>query len=843
MKKTSFSLLISLALLATFAVAVSSVDHSPRHLGAALIAQETVRVGSPTRGVTEDVIPDGLRAEGYDFSQTSDLDDFADAFIDELSSSGEDDFGGVMSSGIEYLQRFFSRKAVQEAPIVGPYFDQALEEGIENASPGPFEQVVCRQGLQVAEDLIRAGALYISAPSSEVDASRRSFFQNAVKQLGADQACALMSALGSPDDAYLDQLLSLSKNAGAQDAAPGRFERLVCEYGQDQAREIISRGVFAAEESSSEEKARARIFETVLLDRGEEEACSMMRLLSERGTMYREMDLYLGDEILYHPSGVPLNWASFYKFLAEKEKSRFQDWRNGFDAIREITGVDVSEDAWFKLYELWFRDQYPEFPHYFAEDFANPDVVRILFGGLPPGVYAASLSDDVTGENWEDVLTEYDIQESTRGAAPASPGDDLTDVLVHPNGQTLSWAMLYKYLFLQKNPGVTVSEPASGAWYLPYEQWFRTEYPSFPASHPADPALPEVVESLYGGLPEGVGFDRRIVEFQGGGLTDLSRQINQLALTNFVTDESLGLYASAYLANEDVQQLLYGADGEAYTWAGFWPAVVAYEASRPSDEARTVLEDSVSPVWRAWFRTYYPDLEVPSGQALVTVAEARFFLGGDLPAGSYGVDVDLQRSLRLLENFRSISMGSLTTGVEGTLQSQGQRREDGVPVYDIAPLDEGQEQIFGDVAAAIAGMTEVLEVFDQNARDFEDYLALQENLFFQSEIFALLTGEDDEYGAYLTLFDQGADEEAYEYLKFLTYVPVFPNFLDGVETLRGLFLGAEGLEEEIVELPTADLVTDLDALPEVDVDPNEICSQTEEGDVIIEDRPDCRSLF
>lgn len=836
MKNSLFPYFVT-ALVILTALAVGSSSMAPDRdsldeVGASLIAQNFLRVGSPTQGTSN---PDSIRELSYEFESATTIEDFSDGFVERLSRSANPDSAEpVISAGIDYLERYFAQENFADMPQLQSFLQQAQQEGFQKTPSGPYERLVCRDGVEVADDLVRSGAVRITAPESELDAGRRTFFQQLLKQIGESAACELMYALGAPGEQFLDQIESLSEYSGAQDAVPRRFERLVCEFGEADAREILSAGTFDFEGIPSDaELAREEIFETTLAEQGEVRACALMQKLQERSTLYLETSTGSDSgEVLFHPNGEVLNWAAFYKMLAEKQDVSYAKWLENFAMIRSVTGIMLDDEPWFAPYERWFRDSYPEFPHFRAEDPVNPKIVRLLYGGLPEGV---SGEQEMVFQLQGDAVLE-ELDNALRESAPEL--NTLADVLIHPNGQILSWAMFYKYMQEKAEPGTGIVAPGV-EWYVPYEVWFRTQYPDFPPSHPADPALPEVVEALYGGLPEGVTRGQREVTLQGGGLTTLSQELNQLALSGYrgaapqeytvPTEEDLQRYVSAYLDASDVDQLLYTAAGQPYVWRDFWNEVVSYEQSQG--------QFTEASGYREWFLTRFPELSVPDENEFVTVAEAKFFLGGNLPEGSYAVDVDLQLMIESLRNFRNVTLGSLASGTEISLVDEVEVNDAGVPVYTVDPLPQDANEAAEQSAELAASLREYLQVLEEEATYMRDFRELQDNLIFQADMQNLLEGPGDETSVYSTLFDQGVSEEANEYLQFLNFVPVYPDSLDGIQTLMALFAGVETDSEtypaglESVGLDETEAEGNL-------ADPLWNCSQTEDG-VIVDTSPEC----
>jgi hypothetical protein len=113
--------------------------------------------------------------------------------------------------------------------------------------------------------------------------------------------------------------------------------------------------------------------------------------LLENGLEYIESDLlvseyldYLllpGEEILYRTDRQEiLNWAAFYKLLAD----HLQADVSGYYVTCESLNGCGELDLWYYPYQSWFRDRYPQYPHFNPVDYANADIVQNLYGGLPP---------------------------------------------------------------------------------------------------------------------------------------------------------------------------------------------------------------------------------------------------------------------------------------------------------------------------------------------------------------------------------------------------------------------------------------------------------------------------
>jgi hypothetical protein len=637
------------------------------------------------------------------------------------------------------------------------------------------------------------------------------------------------------------------------------------------------------------------------------------------------------DVTVFHPNGEALNWAAFYKLLATENQAQYDEWLANWNALRQLNYRLNTTDAWYSGYERWFREMFPQYPYFEATDTVNLEIILDLFAGdLPEGVYT------------EPVGTTY------RTVASPTFGTDLDDFippgpenfLLHPNGQTLSWAMFYKMLAEKQGAVLTNELTRPSEWFTPYETWFQRSYPSLPTYAPANPALPSVVSGLYGGLPNGVKltkdqttnpdeysgrvlyhpngevlswaiFYKMLAEQQRavlpndgsrpaewftpyekwfratyaylplyaaseaaypevvadlfGGLPSgvsfgsdfdadsLMARIQKLALPVVETTDSSPvaydgslqdgeLYAKAFYGSTDEAQILYGTHGQRMTWSDLWPHIVQSESTK-SEGVRAIPYSVSRPneaPYMMWFRQYFPELPVPLMSDVVTVDEAKFFLQGTLPKGSYGVDAG---TLDLLGKLSRASVTAVSPLPSTSSVGWVVDRNSDIPTYILtSPEDSSAE--FQAVDRLFDIVTEFITSLGADREILEVNRELEENPSFQAFIDQLVNGADGEMSSFFELFDD-PNQESLGDLQALLVEPSIPHFLESLAVLTQLFTlsESEALSPESLlllsdEPPSVQVFEGESTFVDPDFDPLLECSQDEDGS-FWDDTPGC----
>lgn len=524
-------------------------------------------------------------------------------------------------------------------------------------------------------------------------------------------------------------------------------------------------------------------------------------------------DSLVADEVasepLYHPNGEVLSWAMFYKFLAQKSNLSF---------------APGAGEEWFTPYESWFRSQYSQYPYFDASAPAAEEIVINLFGGLPLGVTKNPPEVTVASPTFGGGSPLLDF---------AEPQEAL---LYHPNGQVLSWAMFYKFLAQQQ--GLTLTAKPGELWFVPYENWFQDTYTNFPFYDPSEPARPSIVRGLYGGIPSGVTSQRPIT-----GVVELIqdpffRELLGPDETPFppiefqVSADEAQQYADARYASEDEQLDFFLAGGLRVTWSRLWPLIVQREANASAASGgRPVIDPETTgqAPYQAWFQRYFPELPVPSMEEPVTLGQARYFLRGQLPEGSYGTNAKLQQILKVF----SPATGSTSFGDSSLIQSV--EEQDSVPVYIVeSPEGALEEHDLGldYLATAILSLGEEREIL----RIEEE---LSTNPAYQEDLDAFISGPGQPLSpVYADTSAAEATPNLAELTEVLFSVYQAPSFLESLRILTQLFAFEEG---EIIQA-SSEFAEEV-VLPAEDDDlPFEDCSQTSEG-VIVDDHPDCQPFI